>query len=51
MKKIILFPIFCIFLNNKENFKKNLFEVYSENNGSTNIEKPGSIEKIYILFN
>ena len=40
-----MFPIFCIFLNNKENVKTNLFEVYFENNGATNTEKPGSVEK------
>ena len=46
IKKKFCFQLSVFLLNNKKNFKTNLFEVYFENKGATNKEKPGSIEKI-----
>ena len=45
-KKKFCFQLSVFLLNNQKNFKTNLFEVYFENKGATNKEKPGSIEKI-----
>ena len=46
IKKTFCFQFSVFFLNRKKNFKTNLFEEYSQNNGATNNEKPGSMEKI-----